>query len=213
MVKLAYDPKMESPKGPCVVVIHANWCYHCKTLMPKFENEIVTSQDFSKELEGLLTLGSIEETEYKEHKRKKIFGKIDGYPIVRYIHFSQDGTPMRSFDLPVTTPRESKDIIDWINDAVKNDVVKNEAVKNDVVKNDVVKNDVVKNDGDDTHTKKSRTKKSRNLIKLISGGGKSKKHRKKTMHVCSFQPLWKKSRVSWIKRTPRRRLGKYRNKW
>jgi thiol-disulfide isomerase/thioredoxin len=186
MVKLAYDPKMESPKGPCVVVIHANWCYHCKTLMPKFENEIVTSQDFSKELEGLLTLGSIEETEYKEHKRKKIFGKIDGYPIVRYIHFSQDGTPTRSFDLPATTPRESKDIIDWINDAVKNDVVKNdvvknEAVKNDVVKNDVVKNDVVKNDGDDTHTKKSRTKKSRNLIKLISGGGKSKKHRKKTM--------------------------------
>jgi hypothetical protein len=174
MVKLAYDPKMESPKGPCVVVIHANWCYHCKTLMPKFENEIVTSQDFSKELEGLLTLGSIEETEYKEHEQKNIFGKIDGYPIVRYIHFSQDGTPTRSFDLPATTPRESKDIIDWINDAVKNDVVKN----------DVVKNDVVKNDGDDTHTKKSRTKKSRtkrsrSLIKLISGG--SKKYRKRTM--------------------------------
>ena len=189
MVKLAYDPKMESPKGPCVVVIHANWCYHCKTLMPKFENEIVTSQDFSKELEGLLTLGSIEETEYKEHKRKKIFGKIDGYPIVRYIHFSQDGTPTRSFDLPATTPRESKDIIDWINDSVKNDVVKNDVVKNDVVKNDVVKNDAVKNDavkndGDDTHTKRLRTKKSRtkrlrSLIKLISGG--SKKYRKKTM--------------------------------
>jgi hypothetical protein len=179
MVKLAYDPKMESPKGPCVVVIHANWCYHCKTLMPKFENEIVTSQDFSKELEGLLTLGSIEETEYKEHEQKNIFGKIDGYPIVRYIHFSQDGTPTRSFDLPATTPREPKDIIDWINDAVKNDVVKNEAVKNDVVKNDVVKND-----SHDTHTKKSRTKKSRtkrsrSLIKLISGG--SKKYRKRTM--------------------------------
>jgi hypothetical protein len=176
MVKLAYDPKMESPKGPCVVVIHANWCYHCKTLMPKFENEIVTSQDFSKELEGLLTLGSIEETEYKEHEQKNIFGKIDGYPIVRYIHFSQDGTPTRSFDLPATTPREPKDIIDWINDAVKNDVVKNEAVKNDVVKNDVVKND-----SHDTHTKKSRTKKSRSLIKLISGGGKNKKYRQRTM--------------------------------
>jgi hypothetical protein len=166
MVKLAYDPKMESPKGPCVVVIHADWCGHCKTLMPKFENEIVTSQDFSPDLEGLLTLGSIEETEYKEHKRKKIFGKIDGYPIVRYIHFSQDGNPMRSFDLPVTTPREPEDIIAWINDAVKNDAVKNDAVKNY---------------SHDTHTKKSRTKKSRNLIKLISGGGKSKKYRKKTM--------------------------------
>ena len=159
MVKLAYDPKMESPKGPCVVVIHADWCYHCKTLMPKFENDIVTSNEFSPDLEGLLTLGSIEETEYKEHKRKKIFGKIDGYPIVRYIHFSQDGNPMRSFDLPVTTPREPENIIAWINDAVKND-------------------------GDDTHTKKSRTKKLRtkrlrSLIKLISGG--SKKYRKKTM--------------------------------
>ena len=189
MVKLVYDREMKNPKGPCVILIHATWCGFCKTLMPKFENEIVTSQDFSKELEGLLTLGSIEETEYKEHKRKKIFGKIDGYPIVRYIHFSQDGTPMRSFDLPATTPRESKDIIDWINDSVKNDVVKNdvvknEAVKNDVVKNDAVKNDVVKNDGDDTHTKRLRTKKSRtkrlrSLIKLISGG--SKKYRKKTM--------------------------------
>jgi hypothetical protein len=179
MVKLAYDPKMESPKGPYVVVIHANWCGHCKTLMPKFENDIVTSNEFSPDLEGLLTLGSIEETEYKEHKRKKIFGKIDGYPIVRYIRFSNEGEPERSFDLPVTTPREPENIIAWINDAVKNDVV-----KNDVVKNDAVKNDAVKNGGDDTHTKKSRTKKSRtkrlrSLIKLISGG--SKKYRKKTM--------------------------------
>lgn len=122
MVKLAYDPKMKSPKGPCVVVIHANWCGFCKTLMPKFENQIVTSEDFSEELEGLLTLGSIEETEYNNHPKKKIFGKIDGYPIVRYIHFSQHGEPTRSFDLPATTPREPKDIIAWINDAVKNDI-------------------------------------------------------------------------------------------
>ena len=122
MVKLAYDPKMESPKGPCVVVIHANWCGFCKTLMPKFENQIVTSEDFSEELEGLLTLGSIEENEYNNHPKKKIFGKIDGYPIVRYIHFSQDGAPTRSFDLPATTPREPEDIIAWINDAVKNDI-------------------------------------------------------------------------------------------
>ena len=70
MVKLAYDPKMESPKGPCVVVIHANWCGHCKTLMPIFKKEIVTSNEFSPELEGLLTLGSIEETEYNNHEKK-----------------------------------------------------------------------------------------------------------------------------------------------
>ena len=76
MVKLVYDREMKNPKGPCVILIHATWCGFCKTLMPKFENEIVTSQDFSKELEGLLTLGSIEETEYNNHKRKKIFGKI-----------------------------------------------------------------------------------------------------------------------------------------
>ena len=131
MVKLAYDPNMKRPKGPCVIVIHANWCGFCKKLMPKFENEIVTSQDFSKELEGLLTLGSIEETEYNDHPKKNIFGNIDGYPIVRYIHFSQDGNPTRSFDLPPTTPRDPEDIIAWINDAVKNDVVKNGVVKND----------------------------------------------------------------------------------
>jgi hypothetical protein len=160
MVKLAYDPKMKSPKGPCVVVIHANWCGFCKTLMPKFENQIVTSEVFSKELEGLLTLGSIEETEYNNHPEKKIFGKIDGYPIVRYIHFSQHGKPMKSFDLPATTPREPEDIIAWINDAVKNDAVKN--------------------DGHDTHSKK-KTNKLRKSIKLISGIGKNKKYRKRTM--------------------------------
>ena len=163
MVKLVYDREMKNPKGPCVILIHATWCGFCKTLMPKFENEIVTSQDFSKELEGLLTLGSIEETEYNNHKRKKIFGKIDGYPILRYIHFSQDGTlgtPMRSFDLPGNTPREPQDIIAWINDVVKNDVVKNDVVKNDVVNN----------------SKKKMNK---------SGGGKNKKYRRRTMRTKS----------------------------
>jgi len=129
MVKLVYDREMKNPKGACVILIHATWCGFCRTLMPKFENEIVTSDEFSKELEGLLTLGSIEETEYNIHKRKKIFGKIDGYPILRYIHFSQDGTPMRLFDLPVNTPREPQDIIAWINGVVKNDVVKNSKKK------------------------------------------------------------------------------------
>jgi thiol-disulfide isomerase/thioredoxin len=165
MVKLAYDPKMKSPKGPCVVIIHASWCGHCKTLMPKFENDIITSQDFSKELEGLLTLGSIEEAEYNNHPDKKIFGSIDGYPTIRYIRFSQDGKPLRSFDLPPNTPREPKDIIAWINDVVKNDVVKNDVVKNDVVKNDAVKNKTLKN-----------SKKRMNG----GGGGKNKKYGRRT---------------------------------
>ncbi len=133
MVKLVYKKDIKQPKGPCVVVIHANWCGHCKTLMPKFENEIVESSDFNQELEGLLTLGSIEESEYDD-AAKKSFGEVDGYPTVRYIRFDQQGKPMASFDLPPTVPRESDDIIEWINGSVKNDVVKNDAVKNDMVK-------------------------------------------------------------------------------
>lgn len=129
MVKLVYDPKMKNPKGPCVVVIHANWCGFCKTLMPKFENEIVTSTDFNSELEGLLTLGSIEEADYDNDAAKKIFGNVDGYPTIRYIYFSQDGKPSKSFDLPPKTPREPKDIIEWINGDVKNDLL-NYAHKN-----------------------------------------------------------------------------------
>jgi len=125
MVKLAYDPKMKSPKGPYVVVIHANWCGFCKTLMPKFENQIVTSDEFNSELEGLLTLGSIEEADYDNDMAKKIFGSIDGYPTIRYIYFNKDGKTSKSFDLPPKIPREPKDIIGWINDAVKNDAVKN----------------------------------------------------------------------------------------
>ena len=127
MVKLAYDSKMKNPKGPCVVVIHANWCRHCKTLMPKFENDIVTSDEFSKELEGLLSLGSIEEADYDNDVTKKIFGNVDGYPTIRYIHFDQDGKSRKSFDLPPNIPRDPEDIIAWINGEVKNHVV---SVKN-----------------------------------------------------------------------------------
>jgi hypothetical protein len=108
--------------------------------MPKFENDIITSDEFNPELEGLLTLGSIEEADYNNHPEKNIFGKVDGYPTVRYIRFSPNGKPLRSFDLPENTPREPKDIIAWINDAVKNDAVKNDAVKNDAVKNKTLKN-------------------------------------------------------------------------
>lgn len=118
MVKLVYDAKMKNPKGPYVVVIHANWCGHCKTLMPKFENEIVTSPNFNPELEGLLSLGSVEENDYN----KKIFGEVDGYPTIRYIRFSQHGKPLKSFDLPDNIPREPKDIIAWINGVVKSDI-------------------------------------------------------------------------------------------
>ena len=141
MVKLHYDPKMKHPKGPCVVMIHASWCGHCKTLKPKFENDIVTSDEFSKELEGLLSLGSIEEADYDNDAAKKLFGTVDGYPTVRYIRFDQNGKPVRSFDLPSETPREAENIIEWINSAVKNDAVKNDAVKNDVasVKNKKLK--------------------------------------------------------------------------
>lgn len=158
MVKLTYDPKMKNPKGPCVVVIHAKWCGHCKTLMPKFENDIVTSDDFSKELENILTLGSVEEAEYNNHPEKEIFGNIDGYPTIRYIHFSQDGKPMRSFDLPATIPREPKNIIDWINGAVKNDVVKNDIHNHTVIH-----------------------KTLKNAKKRMNGGGKKKNYRQKTM--------------------------------
>ena len=115
---------MKNPKGPCVVVIHANWCGHCKTLIPKFENDIVTSDEFSKELEGLLSLGSIEETDYDTDSAKKIFGNVDGYPTIRYIHFDQDGKSGESLDLPPNIPREPINIIEWINGEVKNHVVK-----------------------------------------------------------------------------------------
>ena len=166
MVKLVYKKNIKQPKGPCVVVIHANWCGHCKTLMPKFENEIVESSNFNKELEGLLTLGSIEESEYDD-AAKKSFGEVDGYPTVRYIRFNQQGKPMTSFDLPPTIPRESDDIIEWINGSVKNDVVKNDVVKNDVVKNDAVKEKKV--------TKTTKTKR----IHTHTGGKRKRKRKTK----------------------------------
>ena len=174
MVKLAYDSKMKNPKGPCVVVIHANWCGHCKTLMPKFENDIVTSDEFSKELDGLLSLGSIEEADYDNDVTKEIFGNVDGYPTIRYIHFDQGGKSRESFDLPPNTPREPINIIEWINGEVKNHVVK---VKNHVVK---VKNHVVKVKNHvvsvKNHVVKVKNKQGKKLKKTMKGG-KNKKNR------------------------------------
>jgi len=158
MVKLVYKKNIKQPKGPCVVVIHAKWCGHCKTLMPKFENEIVESSNFNKELEGLLTLGSIEELDY-DSGAKKLFGEVDGYPTIRYIRFNQQGNPMTSFDLPPTIPRETDDIIEWINGAVKNDAVKNDVVK---IK---TKTHYKQRGGKKTRSKKTRSKKTKTQSK------------------------------------------------
>lgn len=147
---------MKSPKGPYILVIHATWCGHCKVLMPKFENEIVTSDNFNKELEGLLTLGSIEETEYNNHPEKNIFGKIDGYPTIRYIHFSENGKPKKSFDLPENMPREPEKIISWINGPVK---------------------DAIKDNATATANRHTKSKKQ----EIMNGGRKKKKYTRKRM--------------------------------
>jgi len=169
MVKLHYDPKMKNPKGSCVVMIHASWCGHCKILKPKFENEIVTSDDFNKELDGLLSLGSIEEADYDD-AAKKIFGNVDGYPTIRYIRLDQNGKPAKSFDLPSETPREAENIIEWINGAVKNDAVKNDAVKNDIKKNDIKKNDAMNNVVKVIRRANSKTNSKTNSKKIMKGG-------------------------------------------
>jgi thiol-disulfide isomerase/thioredoxin len=130
MVILKYEPEknVKNLKGPCVVVIHAEWCGHCKDFMPVYENEIVPSNNFDEELKDLLTLSSVEEKEYLN--AKDLFGEIDGYPTIRYITFDQSGKPLKDnkgaimkMDA-VNIPRQAKAITEWINTVVKRDVNK-----------------------------------------------------------------------------------------
>jgi hypothetical protein len=130
MVMLKYEPEtnVKNLKGPCVVVIHAEWCGHCKDFMPVYKNKIVPSNNFDKELKDLLTLTSIEDKEYSN--AKDLFGNIDGYPTIRYMTFDQSGKPLKDNNGAIVKidaeniPREAKAITEWINTVVKHDVNK-----------------------------------------------------------------------------------------
>ena len=128
MVKLKHEPYVKNKKmtGPCVVVIHAEWCGHCKDFMPVYENEIVPSNNFDEELKDLLTLSSVEDKEYSN--AKDLFGEIDGYPTIRYITFDQIGKPLKDNNGTimkmdaVNIPRNSEAVTEWINTVVKRDI-------------------------------------------------------------------------------------------
>jgi len=130
MVILNYEPEsnVRNLKGPCVVVIHAEWCGHCKDFMPIYKNKIVPSNQFDAELKNLLTLSSIEDKEYV--KAKDTFGEIDGYPTIRYMVFDENGKPFKDNNGAiikmdaVNVPRKVETITNWINTVVKNDVKK-----------------------------------------------------------------------------------------
>ena len=128
MVRLKHEHYVKNKKmtGPCVVVIHAEWCGHCKDFMPVFDNQIVPSNNFDEELKDLLTLTSVEEKKYSD--AKELFGEIDGYPTIRYITFDEGGKPLKDNNGAimkidaVNIPRKAKDITEWINTVVKRDV-------------------------------------------------------------------------------------------
>jgi thiol-disulfide isomerase/thioredoxin len=130
MVILKYEPEknVKKLKGPCVIVIHAEWCGHCKDFMPVYKNEIVPSNNFDEELKDLLTLSSVEDKEYLN--AKDLFGEIDGYPTIRYITFDESGKPLKDNNGAImkidaaNIPRKAKDITEWINTVVKRDVNK-----------------------------------------------------------------------------------------
>jgi thiol-disulfide isomerase/thioredoxin len=135
MVRLKYEPEhnVKNLKGPCVIVIHAEWCGHCKDFMPVYNNEIVKSNNFDEELKDLLTLSSVEEKEYSNSK--DLFGEIDGYPTIRYITFDESGKPLKDNNDnnnngtimkidAVNIPRNSEAVTNWINSVVKSDIKK-----------------------------------------------------------------------------------------
>ena len=135
MVSLKYEPEhnVKNLKGPCVIVIHAEWCGHCKDFMPVYNNEIVKSKNFDEELKDLLTLSSVEEKEYSNSK--DLFGEIDGYPTIRYITFDENGKPLKNKSKnnnngtimridAVNIPRNSEAVTNWINSVVKSDIKK-----------------------------------------------------------------------------------------
>ena len=130
MVRLKHEPyvKNKNLTGPCVVVIHAEWCGHCKDFMPVYKNEIVPSNNFDEELKDLLTLTSIEDEEYSN--AKDLFGEIDGYPTIRYITFDQSGKPLKDNNGAimkmdaVNISRNSEAVTNWINSVVKRDIKK-----------------------------------------------------------------------------------------
>ena len=130
MVMLKYEPEtnVKNLKGPCVIVIHAEWCGHCKDFMPVYKNEIVPSNNFDEKLKDLLTLSSVEEKKYSNSK--DLFGEIDGYPTIRYITFDENGKPLKDNNGAimkidaVNIPRKAKAVTEWINTVVKRDVNK-----------------------------------------------------------------------------------------
>lgn len=134
MVRLKYEPEhnVKNLKGPCVIVIHAEWCGHCKDFMPVYNNEIVKSNNFDEELKDLLTLSSVEEKEYSN--AKDLFGEVDGYPTIRYITFDEDGKPLKNNNNnnnrgiikmdAENIPRNSEAVTNWINSVVKSDIKK-----------------------------------------------------------------------------------------
>ena len=138
MVRLKYEPEhnVKNLKGPCVIVIHAEWCGHCKDFMPVYNKEIVRSNNFDEELKDLLTLSSVEEKEYSNSK--DLFGEVDGYPTIRYITFDEDGKPLKDNNNndnnnnngtimkidAVNIPRNSEAVTNWINSVVKSDIKK-----------------------------------------------------------------------------------------
>jgi thiol-disulfide isomerase/thioredoxin len=136
MVRLKHEPyvKNKNLTGPCVIVIHAEWCGHCKDFMPVFDNQIVPSNNFDEELKDLLTLSSVEEKEYSNAKH--LFGEIDGYPTIRYITFDESGKPLKHNNNnnnnngsimkidAVNIPRNSEAVTKWINTVVKRDIKK-----------------------------------------------------------------------------------------